>query len=112
MHELEVRLELVKEGRCDGLRGPEERVVVGELRKDDAEEEADGYVLETAMLVTCYRRIDIDMTWRVRKLTSDDQKGREGARSAVVIRLDVFRLVDLEEAGHDGRLVVVVECLG
>lgn len=41
MHELEVRLELVEKGRRDGVRGPEEGVVVGELRKDDAEEEAD-----------------------------------------------------------------------
>lgn len=41
VQELEVDLELVKEGGRDRVGGPEEGVVVGELGKDDAQEEAD-----------------------------------------------------------------------
>lgn len=36
MHELEVGLELVEEGGCDGVGGPKEGIIVGELGKDDA----------------------------------------------------------------------------
>lgn len=40
MDELEVRLQLVEVGRVDRILGPQEGIVVGEEREEDAEEEA------------------------------------------------------------------------
>lgn len=42
MQELDVRLEIVVVGGLGGLRGPEQREVIGELGEENAQEETDG----------------------------------------------------------------------
>ncbi len=52
MHELEVRLQLVEVRGRDGVRGPEEREVIGELGEEDAEEEAHGCAEDMGYMVS------------------------------------------------------------
>ncbi len=138
VHELEVRLQLVEVRGRDGVRGPEEREVIGELGEEDAEEEAHGCAEDMGYMVSlalglrpaasrvggrrgadrnagspagetgCGTRDATRRRGGFWLLTPDDHEGRKGRGAAVVLGPHVLGPIYPFVRHGDGRWCVVV----